>query len=474
MSLPADRGAVARLVLFIDALVVVASMALAFALHATLRHFLPQLKATAPFEHCALIVAISIPLWLFLIALFDLHRIAELGQGPLRILKDLVKLHLLGLAALALVLFLTQAHINRSIVALFTSSTLTLLYLERLLLLQWRRYQHQRGSGQDRLLLVGDPTDTLRAFVSSLGETGPFAPRLVGRLSDTPGAADEQGSSTHLGSVSRLAELLHDEAIDRVLFFPPFHRPEEARPLMDACDQVGVPSAVAIELVPFSAPARIVTWLGQPFLAFEPTPKRPASLAVKHAADLLFGALLLLLAAPVLLAIALAIRLLDGSPVLFRQQRVGHYGRRFGMLKFRTMVPEAEAQQPALKEASPQDGPTFKLTADPRVTSLGRFLRRTSLDELPQLINVLRGEMSLVGPRPLPIGEQQQIRGWYRRRLTMKPGLTGLWQVSGRSQLGFDEWMRMDLKYVDEWSLALDLKLLLLTLPAVLRGRGAY
>jgi lipopolysaccharide/colanic/teichoic acid biosynthesis glycosyltransferase len=160
-------------------------------------------------------------------------------------------------------------------------------------------------------------------------------------------------------------------------------------------------------------------------------------------------------------------------PVIFSQVRVGLHGRRFRMWKFRTMINEAEAIKPDLETLKEVDGPAFKLTHDSRVTRLGEFLRKSSLDELPRFFNVLEGSMSLVGPRPLPESEQQRIRGSQRRRLSMKPGITGLWQVSGRSGVAFSDWMRMDQEYVDRWSLWLDLRLMLATVPAVLRRKGA-
>lgn len=204
---------------------------------------------------------------------------------------------------------------------------------------------------------------------------------------------------------------------------------------------------------------------------------RPASRAaaalVKTLADRLLAAALLLVLAPLLAAVALAVRLRLGSPVLFVQRRAGFRGRPFWMLKFRTMHVGADAEQPALRARNQMDGPVFKLADDPRVTSLGRFLRRSSLDELPQLINVLAGEMSLVGPRPLPLHETALLTGEHRRRLSMRPGLTCLWQVSGRNDLPFSRWMALDLEYVDRWSLRLDAAILLRTIPAVVTGRGA-
>jgi lipopolysaccharide/colanic/teichoic acid biosynthesis glycosyltransferase len=236
----------------------------------------------------------------------------------------------------------------------------------------------------------------------------------------------------------------------------------------------GIPAHFAVPRIdPVLAVPRVSVLYGAPFVSYETAPKEPDDLAVKHALDLLLALVGLLLLLPLLLLIGLAILLAMGRPVLFAQERVGLHGRRFRMLKFRTMVKGAEEQRDALLDRNETRGPAFKMRDDPRVTPLGRFLRKWSLDELPQLVNVLLGSMSLVGPRPLPPQEQADVRGLHRRRLSMKPGITGLWQVSGRNDLGFDEWMRLDLAYVDEWSLGLDLRILTRTLPAVLLARGA-
>jgi lipopolysaccharide/colanic/teichoic acid biosynthesis glycosyltransferase len=194
----------------------------------------------------------------------------------------------------------------------------------------------------------------------------------------------------------------------------------------------------------------------------------------KRVSGILGAALGLLLLAPVMLIVALAVRFSSPGPVLFAQWRSGLGGRPFLMYKFRTMVMDAEAHQAGLRACNEQDGPAFKMKKDPRVTRLGRFLRATSLDELPQLWNVLRGEMALVGPRPLPCAESNACRLWQKRRLHAKPGLTCIWQVHGRSRVSFEEWVRMDLRYLRRQSWWLDLVLVILTLPAVVSGRGAH
>jgi lipopolysaccharide/colanic/teichoic acid biosynthesis glycosyltransferase len=175
------------------------------------------------------------------------------------------------------------------------------------------------------------------------------------------------------------------------------------------------------------------------------------------------------------LVVAAVIKWSSPGPVFFTQERIGFNKRRFGMLKFRTMVNGAHKEQEKLEELNEADGPVFKIRNDPRVTPIGKFLRRFSIDELPQLINVLMGDMSLVGPRPLPVRDVERIDvASHKRRFSIKPGLTCLWQVNGRSDVGFEEWVRMDLQYIDQWSLGLDILILLKTIPAVFRGPGAY
>jgi lipopolysaccharide/colanic/teichoic acid biosynthesis glycosyltransferase len=183
---------------------------------------------------------------------------------------------------------------------------------------------------------------------------------------------------------------------------------------------------------------------------------------------------LLLLLCPLLIVTAIAIKLTSPGPVLFCQERVGLNKRRFWIYKFRTMVPNAEKLMAALEARNEASGPVFKIKNDPRITPIGKFLRRTSIDELPQLLNVLKGDMSLVGPRPLPVRDYIGFKeDWQRRRFSVKPGITCLWQVNGRSQVSFDEWMLLDLQYLDHWSLWLDCKILLQTVPAVVHGSGA-
>jgi exopolysaccharide biosynthesis polyprenyl glycosylphosphotransferase len=456
------------LILALDALLVVGAIALAAGLHAALRDHVAVLKQPPRFEDYALIVYFSVPLWLTLVALLGLHRTFERTWTRLSLALDLLKLHIAGFLGLSVAVFLTQSIINRSLVAMFLGCSFLLSYAVRSAIGFWQRYQHRAGHGRERLLLVGDDTPELRAFVASAAAAD-RPPIVVGQLGvaampDVPA----------LGAPADLDRVLHDEALDRVLFFPPYHRPGDVTDAIAACETVGVPAELAIETSrPSEAPPRVLQHHGVPFISFDPAPKPPERLAIKHAFDWIASAIALVVLAPVFLIVAIAILVTMGRPVFFVQKRAGRYGRQFGMIKFRTMVKGAEDQQAALVEKNEMTGPVFKVAQDPRVTRLGRFLRKTSIDELPQLVNVVLGQMSLVGPRPLPIKEQQAIRGWHRRRLSMKPGITCIWQVSGRSNLDFEQWMQLDQKYVDDWSLRLDLAILIKTVPVVLLGRGA-
>jgi exopolysaccharide biosynthesis polyprenyl glycosylphosphotransferase len=275
----------------------------------------------------------------------------------------------------------------------------------------------------------------------------------------------------------RSLELLerHFDAVDEVLITDPEFPQDEAVELVDRCHRHGVRVRVApstmeilmdrVEFVPGQA---------LPLFELKPPVFEGVDFAVKRTFDLFGAGLLLLLFAPALALIALAIRLTSRGPILYRSMRPGIGGKPFSCLKFRTMVHGAEDLQDELEPHNELGGALFKIRRDPRITAVGGFLRRWSLDELPQLFNVLRGQMSLVGPRPLPQRDYDRLADWHRKRYLVLPGMTGLWQVSGRSELDFDELVRLDFLYLERWSVFLDLSILLKTVPAVFRAHGAW
>jgi exopolysaccharide biosynthesis polyprenyl glycosylphosphotransferase len=276
-----------------------------------------------------------------------------------------------------------------------------------------------------------------------------------------------------LGRLARLERVIADQAPQMVLITPSEQvSMEHIGRAFEICDQAGLPCAFLPPFIAGHLRPKLEEFAGVPTIAFVPIQFGGWAAIVKRAFDIVFASFCLLLTSPLILALAIMIRLEDRGPVLFRQRRVGRFGELFTCLKFRSMVVGADAMKAELMAENEQDGPAFKMSDDPRVTRIGRLLRRYSLDELPQLWNILVGDMSFVGPRPPTPDEVQQYEWSWRRRLSVRPGLTCIWQVWGRNQVSFQRWMEMDLWYIDTWSLWKDMKLILRTMAVVLRGTG--
>lgn len=276
--------------------------------------------------------------------------------------------------------------------------------------------------------------------------------------------------------LSQLAAVLESRPIDEVFLGLPLDGSEPLiRPIISLCEEQGITVRVVAHLAALDWGKASIDTLGeQPVITISSGPPDSLRLVAKRLIDLVGSTIGLLILSPVLLAIALAVKLDSGGPIFFVQERVGLNRRRFPAYKFRTMVIDAEKLQADLEHLNEAEGPVFKIEHDPRCTRLGRILRRLSLDELPQLANVLMGDMSLVGPRPLPVRDVDRIdTRWHRRRFSVKPGITCLWQINSREPK-FEEWIRSDMEYIDNWSLTLDLKILAKTIPAVLSGQGAH
>lgn len=328
----------------------------------------------------------------------------------------------------------------------------------------------RRGRNSRFVLIVGSGPTALR-FARELANHSALGLKIVGYVDDvgqTPSMA-----WPYLGPTQNLADFLHTHVVDEVAVCLDFAEWELIQEIVELVKAEGkivrIPLAAGIA----GGPGTHVEDLGGlPVLAIAQGPDRQLALAIKRFLDVALSGALLVAAMPVMAIVAVAIMLDDGRPVLFRQVRVGLHGRRFRVLKFRTMVPGAEEQIDEVRDLNEIYGPAFKITDDPRATPVGRALRRFSLDELPQLLNVIRGDMSLVGPRPPLPSEVKEYTAWHRRRLSMKPGITGLWQVDGRREAHFDRWVQRDLEYIDRWSLWLDAKIALRTIPRILRADG--
>jgi len=369
---------------------------------------------------------------------------------------------LLTTVALVLAIYAFKVVVPRGVTTFFGIISFILLYLKEELLRLGVKSNFGQSQYKRRFILAGAHKELAR-----------MSRELEGRRDDTV-AITAQFDLAH--PLPQLIQLLHEHSAYGVILSAKHTYFEQVENVIKACELEGIEVWLVADFFTTQISRTTVDeMLGRPLLVFSSTPEASWQSIVKQVLDF-FGALVLLtLSSPVFLGVALAIKLTSPGPVFFRQQRSGINGSPFMLYKFRTMVTNAEQFKHELEARNEMKGPVFKVTNDPRVTRIGKRLRRYSLDELPQLWNVLRGDMSLVGPRPLPVDEVKRFNDLaHRRRLSVKPGLTCLWQISGRNQISdFKDWVRLDLEYIDNWSLWLDLKILVKTVPAVFGGQGA-
>jgi exopolysaccharide biosynthesis polyprenyl glycosylphosphotransferase len=355
-------------------------------------------------------------------------------------------------------------------------STLDLLYfwLAAMVAILAIRGLRRLGRRRRRVLILGSGSRALRMWEAlSKDRTTPH--ELAGFV-DCAGSVpiSEEVARHCLGTLDELeSTLMHHTVDDVCIALPVKSRYREIQEALLVCERVGVRTTYEADLFKTQVAWARYEAFGRPVVTMQVVPDG-YRLVIKRVVDVIGACVAVLVCAPVMLAAAITIKATSPGPVIFAQYRYGLNRRKFRMFKFRTMVPQAERMQADLEGMNEAEGPVFKIRSDPRVTRVGRVLRRTSIDELPQLFNVLRGQMSLVGPRPLPLRDVDRFtRAADMRRFSVRPGLTCLWQISGRSNIGFGEWVSMDLEYIDGWSLALDFAILARTIPVVFRGTGA-
>jgi exopolysaccharide biosynthesis polyprenyl glycosylphosphotransferase len=437
-------------ILLEDLLVTFAALFVARLAHVWVSRSVPGLKPpVAPGEYAYLLL-VFLPTWMFAAEKLGIHWLRTLSGPGLEIVRRVILTQAWGVAAIGLILTAAQAPLNRSLILTFLLVSTVMLLVAKLAQRRWvRRYR-----GQSRVLLIGEPAGDL---------SSEFA-RLRGRQIERWAGADPAG----------LRSYFRAQPVDEVVVAGSFPA-VQVLGFVEACTEAGLPVFIPLEERSHALPPPDIETVGQSHYAvYHPRELDALPLALKAVADRVLAFALIVLTLPLMLLVAAAVRILTGPGVLFIQPRGGLNSKPFRMLKFRTMRPGAERERTTPDGLTPIEVFRGKKAAnDPRVTPFGRLLRRSSLDELPQLFNVLGGQMSLVGPRPLPLDETEALMGGNRRRLSMRPGLTCLWQVSGRSDLSFGERMALDLEYVDRWSLGLDLAILVRTIPAILTGRGA-
>jgi exopolysaccharide biosynthesis polyprenyl glycosylphosphotransferase len=336
------------------------------------------------------------------------------------------------------------------------------------ILFTWLR---QRGLNTRYMVVIGTG-EAAQAFADRVERRADLGLRVLGHL-DVPGSDGVAVSRPILGSVDDIETVFHERVVDEVAICLPRSAMDLAEPITRLCEEEGKIVRLPLDVLGLPlAGGSLEEFDGLAVMSFVYGPDRAVGLVAKRLLDLGLASAALIVLSPLLLTVAIWVRLTDGGPILFRQSRVGLHGRPFQLIKFRTMVPDAEARLVELAALNEVRGHAFKVTRDPRLTRTGSWLRRSSLDELPQLWNVVRGEMSLVGPRPPLPREVAGYDVWHRRRLSMKPGMTGLWQVSARREQDFDRWVEIDLDYIDRWSLWLDVKIIARTIPAMLLQQG--
>lgn len=336
-------------------------------------------------------------------------------------------------------------------------------------------YLRAYGVGVRRVLLIG-AGDVGRMVMRTIVARPDFGYKLIGFLDDNPAKGFTNiGPYRALGPVGNLGPVLDAEVVDTVIICLPWQSHRMIQRLLRTCEQAEVRAQVVPDLFQLTKNQVYVEELnGIPLISTRDISIQGWNLVLKRASDIFFSVVGGIISLPICALIAIAIKLDSPGPVLFTQTRIGRNGERFQCYKFRSMVDGAAEMRPELGDLNEASGPLFKVRNDPRRTRVGRWIRRFSLDELPQIINVLRGEMSWVGPRPNLPEEVEQYQEWHKKRLTVSPGITGMWQVSGRSDLTFDEMVLLDIYYVENWNLAMDLGILLRSIPAILGARGAY
>jgi exopolysaccharide biosynthesis polyprenyl glycosylphosphotransferase len=348
------------------------------------------------------------------------------------------------------------------------------LILCRFILRKFLRYLRSRGYNYREILIVGR-NYRAEQLVKKIETSPELGLRIIGFL-DAPSVKPDDLFLKYklIGGLDDLEKILRDQIIDEVFFFltiKSFY--SEIEKMINTCEKIGVEAKIPTDLFNTRLARSTVSNYGAiSVIDLYTSPKMNWQFLAKRLIDITTSAFGLLLLSPMFLVISIVIKATSKGPVFFKQKRVGYNGRIFSCLKFRTMVENAEALQKDLLTLNEMSGPVFKIKNDPRVTKMGRIFRKTSIDELPQLINVLIGNMSLVGPRPPTPSEVKQYVLVDRRRLSIRPGITCTWQISGRNNIPFDRWMELDMEYIDNWSLWLDFKILMGTIPAVLRGSG--
>ncbi|MEO7660272.1 MAG: sugar transferase [Pyrinomonadaceae bacterium] len=426
------------------------------------------LTFTAPTTDSIVFFAGVIGSWVFTLSSFWLYRSKRLASWQDEF-TDVLRAVVFSTLILATQILVTEWSIfPKRFLLMFAAASFVMLFALRLFKRGLLRQFRLHGRNLRTVIVIG---------------AGPRGRKIVKLINENPGIGykflgyvDDLDGADMIGNLSQIPKILARNVIDEVIICLPIKTfYEKIQKVAEIAEEQGITVRIHTDLFNLRLSQAVAGEIGEaPILSLYTTRLSGWQTFMKSSMDFVGSAAILVVLSPLLLLIAVLIKVTSPGPVFFVQERVGLNKRRFRMFKFRTMVADAPARQKELEKLNEADGPVFKIKNDPRVTRLGAWLRKTSLDELPQLLNILQGDLSLVGPRPLPERDFQRFdKLWFNRRFSVKPGITCIWQISGRSETSFDKWILQDLEYIEKWSLALDFKILFKTIPSVLRGTGA-
>ena len=438
--------------------------------------FAGHLHEIYPFDYYIPLMLVFLLVWAVVGYFSRFYRDLELSN-PIQVVLNLLNQLAIVLVFIYAGLYLfRRSDISRTYVMMVGMVDLVLLVAGRYISYNGIAWMRQHLGRYHYFLIIGCGSRA-HEMATLIEESRGMGLRLVGFVNPTSEGSklSDRFGRYDVFPLSTVEQVLRDRVIDEVVFAVSMQELARLEPLMSHCASVGVKTRVQLEFLP-SPYSRIYleNFRDVPLLSLSTAPESELLLFLKRTVDVVVAAFSLVLLVPLLITIAAAIRITSPGDVLFRQTRCGLGGRRFTLFKFRSMVNNAEQLRAELHQLNELDGPAFKISDDPRITPVGRILRRFSLDELPQLWNILRGDMSFVGPRPAIPDEVEKYEPWQCRRLRMRPGLTCIWVLEGRSHVDFHRWIQLDLAYIDNWSLWLDCKIFFRTIPIVISGKGAY
>ncbi len=457
-----------KVLLFIDLVAIVGSFFLTY-------HLFHDLRSWYPLDHYLWVLPVLITIWLSLLYFFGIYVSFRLKSAR-EILWIIFKTVVLGFIVFGSIYFLFKiTYLSRSFIILIFLLTTFFITSEKIVILLFFKRLRKMGFNFRNILIVGTG-DRARHFMRRVNETPEFGLKIVGIVDDDKRMMNKiiEGHKV-IGTFANWTDIICNLTIDHIFFFVPRIWLKKIEEPILFCETVGVPVSIAMNFFDLLfTPPKEGEEFGVPLLTFDSTQGKIGQLIFKRFFDIIFSLTSLIIFLPVFILVAVLVKTTSKGPLFFKQERCTLNGRKFHIYKFRTMVADAEQKLEALRQFNEMTGPAFKIKNDPRLTKVGVYLRKFSLDELPQLWNIFIGNMSIVGPRPPLPQEVEKYEYWQMRKLSMRAGLTCLWQVSGRSKItDFNQWMKLDLEYIQLWSLKLDYKIILKTIPVVIFQKGA-